>query len=320
MATSLLILLLFVMFVMNQTIQIVEFASRVSPLLGTALLWTLLVFYALLIAVPLVIFLRMPRSLRPVESEQSREFPLYMERLKKRLARNRLLAGSTFSDRRDVEAGLATLNRETDSLIRTTASTVFVTTAVSQSGRLDAFLVLATQSRMLWQIARLYYQRPTPRELLHLYANIAATVFLATELDDLDVHEQVEAILSSTLGSVVVAVPGTSLLVNSVVNGAANAFLTLRVGIMAKRYCSSLVLAERRTLKRAATVEAVGLLGSVVSQGTARISKTVWDVSKEKIGTKASVLANFVKQTCDDLLSKTGMRKKQTPDTEGPAR
>jgi hypothetical protein len=31
--------------------------------------------------------------------------------------------------------------------------------------------------------------------------NVAATVFLASELEDLDVHDQVNAILSATLGS-----------------------------------------------------------------------------------------------------------------------
>jgi len=49
--------------------------------------------------------------------------------------------------------------------------------------------------------------------------------------------------------------------VNSVFSGAANAFLTLRVGIIAKRYCASLVLAERWAIRRAATVEAARMPG-----------------------------------------------------------
>ena len=50
-------------------------------------------------------------------------------------------------------------------------------------------------------------------------------------------------------------------MVNSVFSGAANAFLTLRVGIIAKRYCASLVLAERWAIRRAATVEAARMPG-----------------------------------------------------------
>jgi len=44
---------------------------------------------------------------------------------------------------------------------------------------------------MLWKIARIYYQRPTIRDLIQLYA-MWRDVFLASELEDLDVSEQVE--------------------------------------------------------------------------------------------------------------------------------
>ena len=104
---------------------------------------------------------------------------------------------------------------------------------------------------MIWRIARVYYQRPMLRDLIRLYANVAGTAFLASELDDIDISEQVQPILSSALGPLAVMVPGVqlaaSILVNSVLTGTANAFLTLRVGIIAKRYCGSLVVAERRT-------------------------------------------------------------------------
>ncbi|MFH0826016.1 MAG: hypothetical protein V2B18_24945, partial [Pseudomonadota bacterium] len=133
------------------------------------------------------------------------------------------------------------------------------------------------------------------------------------ELDDAAIGEQIEPILSSAFGALSLSIPGAqaaaSIVVNSVFSGAANAFLTLRVGIIARRYCASLVLAERRTIRRAATAEASRMLGGIVSQGTARISRALWDVSKNKMGGTFSGLTGLTKDIGDSLLTLFKVRK-----------
>ena len=310
---SLLVLLFFVLFVINQTAQVVQLATHVSPIFGTLVFWTLVTLYAVLVLVPVVLFLRLPRSLTPPKSEDSPEFLAYLDSLTKRLASHELLRGTDLSGREKIEEALAILNRRADEIIQKMASTVFLSTAISQNGRLDAFLVLSAQSRMVWQIARLYYQRPTLRDVTHLYANVAATAFLASELDDIDVSEQVQPVLSAALGALAVSIPGlktaSSILVSSVLTGSANAFLTLRVGIIAKRYCGSLVIAEKRMLRRTATAEAAKLLGSIVKQGTSRVTKAVWEASKGKIGTMFSGAADSVKEAGNSFLFRMGRKK-----------
>ena len=218
-----------------------------SAVFATVVFWSLLALYAVLIVVPVFMLLRLPRSLMPPTSEDSPEFTRYLESLKKRLRSNTRLKNFDLSNRERIEDALTLLGKQADDIIQKTASTVFMSTAISQSGRLDAFLVLSAQSRMVWQIAHLYYQRPTLRDLIHLYANVAATAFMASELDDIDLNEQVQPVLSSTLGAMAGSVPGlqlaASLLVTSVLTGTANAFLSLRVDIIAKWYCGSLVIA-----------------------------------------------------------------------------
>ena len=166
---------------------------------------------------------------------------------------------------------------------------------------------------MILRIARLYYQRPTLRDLIQLYANVAGTVFLASELEDVDISEQVEPVLSSTLGALAVTIPGiqlaASLLVNSVLTGTANAFLTLRVGIIARRYCGSLVITEKRTLRRTASAEAAKLLGSIVRQGTAKLSKALWKASKGKVDSVFSGMREYAKEVGSSLLAKAGLQK-----------
>jgi hypothetical protein len=319
--TSVLVFLLFILFVINQTAQVVQLAERVSPSFGNFVFWALLMIYVVLILIPVSLFFRLPKSLTPPKSEDAQEFGAYFTVLKKRLTSNPHLKGLELSNRQQVEEALAVLAKKSDEIIQQTASTVFISTAISQSGRLDAFLVLSAQSRMVWKIARLYYQRPTLRDLIQLYANVAGTAFLASEFEDIDISEQVEPVLSSTLGALALTIPGVqlaaSILVNSVLTGTANAFLTLRVGIIAKRYCGSLVIAEKRTLRRTASAEGAKLLGSIVKQGTTKLSKALWKTSKGKVSSVFSGMKEYAKGTRSSLLAKVGLQKtKETLDAE----
>jgi len=311
--TSILILFLFILFVINQTAQVVQLADKAGPSFGNFVFWALLIIYAILILIPVFLFYRLPKSLRPPKSEDAPEFDAYLAVLKKRLASNPHLKGLEFSNRQQIDEALSILTKKSNEIIQQTASTVFISTAISQSGRLDAFLVLSAQSRMVLRIARLYYQRPTLRDLIQLYSNVAGTAFLASEFEDIDISEQVEPVLSSTLGALAVSIPGVqlaaSILVNSVLTGSANAFLTLRVGIIARRYCGSLVISEKRTLRRAASAEAAKLLGSIVRQGTGKLSKALLKASKDKVGGIFSGMKEYAKEAGSSLFAKVGLQK-----------
>ncbi|MFI5455359.1 MAG: DUF697 domain-containing protein [Isosphaerales bacterium] len=284
-----LVVLSFVVVVVNQTAGVVQLAKEVHPALGTVTLWGLLIAYGGMIGVPIVIVLRMPKPLKPPASESSPEFAVHLKRLGDRLASNPhvRLASIRPIDRRNIEDALRILDDDADAIVKQMATTVFLTTAVSQSGRLDALLVLAAQSRMVWRIAHLYYQRPSLREMTHLYANVAATSFVAGELDDLELHQMIQPVVAGTLGAVGGVIPGfqvlTSILINSLLSGSANAFLTLRVGIIAKDYCGSLVAEPRAQVRRAATAQAARLLSGIVKESGARVREAVWKEIKQKI-------------------------------------
>src|SRR5438128_137887 len=139
---SLFVLLCLVLFIVNQTAQVVSLANTVSPLFGKIVLFTLLSVYGVFVIVPLVIIARL----------QSAEFQTYLRRLGARLERNPHLAGKDvqLSDQTGIEAALKILDLRVDEIVKKTASAVFVSTAVSQNGRLDALMVLAAQTRMIW--------------------------------------------------------------------------------------------------------------------------------------------------------------------------
>jgi len=276
---SLFILVTFTVVVINQTAQVVQLARGVHPVFGNAVLWGLLSIYAALLLTPLFLWLRLPKRLQPPASTGSPEYAAFIAAVRKRLSRNSRLSGHDLSTDADIEIALLKLDTEADGVVSKAASTVFLSTAVSQSGRLDGFVVFVAQVRLVWQIAHIYHQRPTVREFVHLYANVASTALVAADIDDIDV----DSLLGTLFGSGVAAFPGMQLLASSVLSGAANAFLTLRIGMIAKQYSNCLVRAEKKSIRRTATVQAAKLIGRIVKDGVGRMTASAAAVPKEKM-------------------------------------
>lgn len=280
--------------VVNQTAGLVELAGRLHPVVGQVVLWTLLLVYAACIVVPVALLLRLPRALRPPGSEEDPAFPAYLERLGARLRRNPRLAGRRLESREDIEEALQVLGGDAEAVITGAANRVFISTAVSQNGALDTLFVFGVQSKLVWDVAHVYWQRPTLRDMAWLYGNVAATAFFAGQIEDADLSEQVQPLVSSVLGSAAGAVPGlqavSTVFVTSVMSGAANAFLTLRVGIIARDSCGSLLRPERRSLRRTAFVRAASMLTAIVVDGARKLSSALVKASGRKVGDTVSGL------------------------------
>lgn len=283
-------IVLFILFVINQTYQIVALATSVNETFGSCVLYGLLIFYGVMLFIPVFIYFRHPKPLIPPGDEKDPRYKVFITKLAARLRKNPNLQSLSFhgSADDDVRRAIAALDEQAGVIIRQTASTVFVTTAVSQSGRLDALFVLLAQTKMIYSISSLYHQRPSLNELTRLYANVGATAFIATELDDLDIGQQVEPVIASAMGtSMVSMIPGfsgiTTLITNSLMDAAANAFLTLRVGLIAKQYCGMTVRTDRKTIRRSATLHAAQMLGSIVMESAKTVASAVWNAAKKKI-------------------------------------
>ena len=73
------------------------------------------------------------------------------------------------------------------------------------------------------------------------------------------------------------------ILAEAILSGSANAFLTLRVGMITKEYCRCTTRVEKSGLRRAATVQAAKLLGAIVKEGTVRLSKAAVTGTKTRV-------------------------------------
>ena len=295
---GLLIGTLAIVIVANQLIQFAQFARSLHPVAGDVVSIGLVVLAGASVITPIVIIVRLPQALvPPVESDRA-AVEVYQSRLRQRLSTNSNLSANPIdlSGETGLKAALQLLDARADQLAKQAASTTFVSTAISQNGRLDAMMVLATQTRLVWQIAQLYQQRPHWRELLNLYSKVAVTALLVSEIEDLDISEQIEPIVASVLGSGIVgAVPGVgtiavNILTNSLIEGTANAFLTLRIGSVTRQYCGALTQLDKRLVRRSATVAAAALLGAIVRESAGVVSKAILKAAGE-VGTRSAAAA-----------------------------
>lgn len=277
---SVLITLLFGVFVFNQTMQVVQSARAVSPTLGEGVLWGLVFLYSALVITPIVLWFRVPKRISPPAVTKGPEYERFMADFKRRLARNSRLRGVPLNTIEEFESALRTLDRQADDVVTSAASAVFLSTALLQSGRLDGLVVLVAQTKLIWQVAHVYYQRPSLRDFARLYANVASTAFIAAGIEDIDV----DVLLGTVFGSTVAAIPGMHLLASSILSGSANAFLTLRVGMITKEYCRCTMKVERKGVRRMATVQAAKLIGTIVKEGTQKISRATVAASRTKLG------------------------------------
>ena len=276
---SMFLIVIFVVFVFNQTMQIVQSARAANVTFGDGVMWALIFLYAGFLVTPFVLWFRLPKRILPPAETEGEAYDAFVTQFRRRLSRHPRLRGMALESMSDLESALQVLDKHADDVVSQTASAVFLSTAVLQSGRLDVLVVFAAQTRLIWRIAHVYYQRPSLRDFVQLYANVASTALIAAGVEDIDV----DVLVGTVFGSTVAAVPGMHLLASSVLSGSANAFLTLRVGMITKEYCRARTKVEKKGLRRAATVQAAKLLGSIVRDGTVKLTQATVNASKAKI-------------------------------------
>ena len=260
--------------------SLISLADRIHPTAGTIVFWAVCLtagFFALYCAIA---YARLPAALVPPEEDSGPKHDAYLQSLRVRLAANPRTRDLPLVTKEEIEKAVGHLSAQADLVVRRTASTVFLSTALMQNGRLDGLIVLFTQIQMVGRIARIYVQRPSPRELTRLYANVAGTAFIASGLESLDLGEMVAPLAVSVVPALKGGIPGLSgisaLLVKCVSNGAANAFLTLRVGEVARRYCELTSQCPPELIRKSATAAAVQHLGRIVRENGALVVRKIW--------------------------------------------
>jgi len=257
--------------IINQLVQFSEVLSRISPVLGQISLGLFLIVLTTAVLTPVYLYVKLPGPLIPPVSDNGPDYDKYIQKLAKRLSSNPVVDAEHVEGLEDVKAVIRQLDEKSDLSISRSANRAFITTAISQNGALDALFILGLQFRLIWEIAHIYEQRPSLKDMSFLYTNVLVTAFIASSIDEAEYYEIVESSMSQGIGSVLSMVPGTALIVNSAITGSSNAFLTLRIGKVTQQYCGSLVRQERQTIRNSATAKAAKMLGGIVYEGSKKL-------------------------------------------------
>ena len=298
--------------------SLISLAERIHPVAGSIVFWTLILSAGFFALYCVIAYAKLPAALIPPEEEFGPKHDAYLEALRVRLAVNPRLRDNPLTTYAEIENAIRILSIEADSVVRRTASTVFLSTALMQNGRLDALILLFTQIQMVGRVARIYVQRPSPRELIRLYLNVAGTAFISSGLESLDLGEMVAPLATSVVPALKGGIPGlngiSALLVKCVSNGAANAFLTLRVGEVARRYCELTSRTSPELIRKSATAAAVQHLGRIVRENGALVVRKIWESTGRALIDSGVSKAEDIAAATRDLLGRvSAWRMKEEP-------
>src|SRR5882724_12772106 len=119
---------------------LISLADRIHPVVGSVVFWTVVLAAAAAALYGAIAYAKLPAALIPPEEESGPKHDAYLEALRLRLAANPRTRGNPLTTQEEIENAIGVLSAEADAVVRRTASTVFLSTALMQNGRLDALI------------------------------------------------------------------------------------------------------------------------------------------------------------------------------------
>lgn len=162
------------------------------------------------------------------------------------------------------------VKKEINKRIKKHAKTVMISTAISQNGRLDFFTIIVVNLKMIKELVQMCGFRPSYKNLSKLTINVFTTALIAEGLENLDINDVLPQSTMNTLGEIPLIKP----ILSSVTQGISNALLTLRIGIVTRKYLfTDAKEITKEKIRRDALLEAAKMLPSVVGDAMLIIPK-----------------------------------------------
>ncbi len=248
-----------------------------------------LIYFLIIRPVNIIVFSPSFSIETTLDNREHKNFVLYKRVAKRLLKTGQLKEASveklnnTMKDHDKLKEALhQVLNNDIKKTINKTiqknARTVMISTAISQNGRLDFFTVIVVNIKMIKEIVQLCGFRPSFRKLAKLTINVFSTALIAEGLEDLDLSEVLPQSTLSTISELPLVKP----LMSSVTQGISNALLTLRIGIVTRKYLfTDAEEVTKEKVRRDALLEAAGMLPSVIGDAAMSIPKKFMNIFKK---------------------------------------
>ena len=116
------------------------------------------------------------------------------------------------------------------------ASETLLATAISQNNNFDAFTTIIINIRLILQIVVRCGYHPTYPQLAKLIIKVMRNALIAYTLQSLHLEDIVINGINKLVKGALNIIPGVNEIAKSLTQGAANALLTLRIGILTRKY------------------------------------------------------------------------------------
>lgn len=281
--------LLFVFILLSSILNVGDRLTIIHPYLAYGFygLSVLLIYFLILRPIHIIFF---SPAFSVETTLDNRNYRLYKRITKKLIASNVLsdeeveLLNNSYSDKDELNEALnkifkTTIKTKMNEVIRKHAKTVMISTAISQNGRLDFFTVIVVNLKMIKELVVLCGFRPSFKNLSKLSITVITTALIAEGLENLDISQILPTSTVNTIGEIPLARP----LLSSVTQGISNGLLTLRIGIVTRKYLfSDAKEITKETIRRTALLEAAKLMPGVVADVFVSLPKRLINLFKKQ--------------------------------------
>ena len=265
-------------------ITIGDKAAEIHPWLGWGFYIVLGLFLLCFVVVPTLKFIFTPElkgdERNEIDQMESDELRHYIKRLSLSQQERELFATAE-SELEGVKMIIRKRDEEATKLVRKAALNVFIVTGISQNGSFDIITAFGMNIQMINRLVNLRHRRPTFTQLLELYVVILSSTLIISLTDN--ILDEIDG--NELFGSVAGGLAKT--LVASAVNGAMNAYMTLRIGKMTMKYLelgSKNFKQNRSKLRREARRSALKEVPAIAKSGVESISGTMKNSAKSWFG------------------------------------
>lgn len=172
-----------------------------------------------------------------------------------------------------------TIKKKVNKVIFKHTKTVIITTAVSQNGRLDFFATLSVNIKMIKEIVVTCGFRPNFKNLSKLVVRVLSTALIAEGLENVEFSE----LLPSSAQGFLRGIPFARIVTDSIAQGISNGILTLRVGIVTRKYlfADSKEL-TKEAIRKGAFIETLKTIPEIIKDSFQSFPQKIKNLFKKK--------------------------------------
>lgn len=267
-------IILFLLIVLSSILNVGERLRNISKWLEYGFYGLVILIFYFVIVQPIIIIVRSPSlsivtSLDPSDSKAVKIYKKVAKNIYKNndLPQDEKLLLKEYKSKDELLFNLQyvferSVKGQMNRIIIHNAKTVMISTAICQSARFDMITVFAVNLKMVKELVMQCGFRPSMKNLSKLTINVFGTALIAEGLENLKLEDVVPKSSMEFLNNM----PYLGTIFESIIQGAANAIMTLRIGCVCRRYLfSDGAVVTKEDIRKQAYKETLKLLPMVVT-------------------------------------------------------